>query len=221
MKKLFFGICLMSLIFALCGISTFATTENPAEPETNEIGNVSLVVETPEREDEHAESIYSGWIEKITDSTMWINVGTVAIACLGIIGTVGSKFKNIADLISKKADANTVIDTVKHSVGDICDSFKTELTSVKDELSVTKENEEKLFAILTIFITNAKINSTAKAEIMNYVTGIKKMNGSIEEIVTKANEAIEAAKEAEEKAETPALDAITAETATPAYMELG
>ena len=221
MKKIFLVICLTSLIFALCGTFVFATTENLTEPETSEIESDSVVVEQPANEEESAEAFYSGWIDKITDSTMWVNMGTVAIACLGIIGTVGSKFKNIADLISKKADANTVIDTVKHSVGDICDSFRTELTAVKDELSATKENEEKLFAILTIFITNAKINSTAKAEIMNYVTGIKKMNGSIEEIVTKANEAIEAAKEAEEKTDTPALDAISTELAAPAYMELG
>ena len=209
MKKIFIVMCSVSLIFALCGVFVFATAENTPEDSLNEFDNLTEIGEGANEESEGAEAFYSGWIDKITDSTMWVNVGTVALACLGIIGTVGSKFKNISDLISKKADANTVIDAVKGSAADICDSLKDELHKIKDELSATKSNEEALLAILTMFITNAKINPNAKAEIMNYITGMKKLEGSISEIVAKANEAIEAANEAEEKTDTPALDAIT------------
>ena len=219
MKKIFFILFLTSLIFALCGVLTFATAENPNETETEKLGTARVLVVDDSEEATDAETVYDGWIEKITNSTLWVNIGTVAVACLGIIGTVIGKFKNIAELISKKADANTVVDTVKNSVGDICDTFKLELASVKEELSQTKANEDKLFAILTIFITNAKINPIAKAEIMNYVTGIKKMEGTIEDIVAKANNAIEEAKKAEEKRETPALTSLLAENTS--YMELG
>ena len=219
MKKLFFVLCSVSLIFALCSTFVFATSENTPDVVTGEIDNLTEVGESETADTDTAETFYSGWIDKITDSTLWINIGTVALACIAIIGTVASKFKSILDLISKKADSNTVINTVKDSVEEIRASFKEELRNIKEEISVTESNEETLLAILTIFITNAKINANAKAEIMNYITGIKRLEGSVEEIVKKANETIATANEAEEKTPTPALDELAAAQHT--YMELG
>lgn len=219
MKKTFFVLTLITLIFALCCVSVYATNEDTTEVSNGAITEENTDTEASGEQNPGADAFYSGWIDKITDSTLWVNIGAVGVACLGIISTVVSKFKNIASLISNKADSNTVIDTVKTSVNDICDSFKMEINRIERELAASKNNEEKLVAMLTIFMTNAKINPNAKAEIMSYLTGIKKLDGNIEEIVAAANANIEASKKAEEKSETPALDLITAEA--PTFMELG
>jgi hypothetical protein len=213
MKKILFVIFCMSLIFALCGVFTFATTENTPPPSSVENTGAEDNLSSVPEESESIETV----IDKLTDSTLWINIGTVALACLGIIGTVASKFKVISDLISKKADNNTIVDTLKVSAEDIRKAFNDELEKVREEVKKAKEEEDKIFTILTLFITNAKINPAAKAEIMNYITGIKSLCGDPEEIVKKANEAIAEAIKAEEKPQTPALDAIVKEST----MELG
>ena len=217
MKKIFWVILYASLIFALCGVFCFATSENTTEVQTNETSNVTPSTEQNASIVESNSTIADDVIEKLTDSTLWINIGSVALACLGIIATVGNKFKSITSLISKKADSNTVIDTQKKASDEIREEFKSELQRVKSELTDAKNTGNKLFTILTIFITNAKINPAAKAEIMNYITGIKKFDGTPDEIIENANKAIAEAIVTEEKVETPALDKIVKEN----IMELG
>jgi hypothetical protein len=221
MKKIFYIILLMTLIFSLCCIQSFATAENPQNEETPEIESDNALLEDMDEssESEEADEFYSAWIDKITDSTLWINIGTIAIACLGVVGTVASKFKDIASLISKKADASDVAGALKYASSDICDSFKNELSDIKSQLQRSKDNEEMLLTILTLFVTNAKINNTAKAEIMKYLSGIEKISGSVEDIVSKANDVIAKAEASETAIETPALDAIVSESSD--YMELG
>ena len=222
MKRIFTVIALVVLIFSLCCVSVYATERDTPSTDT-ELGEVAEEIGEPVDgevpAEEEAEAFYSEWIDKITDSTMWINIGSVAVACLGVLGTVLNKFKTITGLISKKADTGTVIDTVKSSVSEICGELNKELDEVKEKLSESQDNEERLLAILTIFITNAKINANAKAEIMSYLTGTKKMAGSVIEIVERANAAIAEAQAVEERPETPALDAIVSENDE--YMKLG
>ena len=68
--------------------------------------------------------------------------------------------------------------------------------------------------ILSIFISNAKINANARAEIMQYITEIKDISGTVAEVVEKANKAIQEANAVEEKQPTPVLDEIMKETQT-------
>ena len=80
-------------------------------------------------------------------------------------------------------------------------------------------NEQRLYAILTLFMTNCKISESAKAEILNILADVKKYDGDISEVVAQAQEAIdEAVRDAEENAPpTPTLDKLLEED----YMELG
>ena len=223
MKKLFlFALCI-TLVFSLLCVSTFATgeditlnTENGVE---YEIPGESDAVERENTENGESEggeqsspsdngAFYSKWIDNLTSSTLWVSIGTYAAAALGIIAFVKKKFGDVISLIHGKADAAAVAAEVKNSGKEIIAEYKKSLAAVEEKLSVTEQNEKKLMAILTIFITNANINPNAKTEIMNYLSGIREFNGTVEEIVKSAAEVISAAKSAEEPAKTPALDAI-------------
>lgn len=215
MKKIIFVLLSLSLIFSLCCVSVFATAETTPEAENEQIDHPTTVTEDAERETDNEIDVDTV-IDKLTDSTLWISIGAVAAACLGIIGTVSSKFKNIIALIARKADSNTVIDSVKDSVSVMSKAFADELDKVKKQLNEAKETEDKLYTILVLFITNAKINPTAKAEIMKLITGTKNFGENPDSVIESVNKAIEAAVAAEEKIVTPALDAIASPT-----MELG
>jgi hypothetical protein len=206
MKKIFYVLLTLSLIFSLCCVSAFASPENADDPANEQIDHATTVVEGDE---DSTVTDVDSIIDKLTDSTLWINIGTVAVACLGIIGTVASKFKNIASLIARKADTNTVIDAVKDSNATISKAFADELEKVNKKLAEAKDTEDKLYTILVLFITNAKINPTAKAEIMKLLTGAKNFGEDPDAVIAAVNKAIEDAVAAEEKVDTPALDAIT------------
>ncbi len=211
MKKIIFVILSLTLIFSLCCVSAFAVSENPSEVETEQIDHAMPVV----GDDEANENTdVDNLIDKLTNSTLWISIGTVAAACLGIIGTVAAKFKNIVALISRKADTKTLMDALKDSNSTISKSFNDELTKVQNQLAEAKSTEDKLYTLLVLFITNVKMNPIAKAEIMKLISGAKNFSDDPDGIIEAVNKAIEEAEEAEEKIETPALDAITT-------MELG
>lgn len=187
-----------------------------------------LDVENADTEAENTapEAFYDGWIDKITDSTMWVNVGTSLLAALGTIAFVISKFGALTELLKGKADGTTILGAIKDSAKETNDKFSKNLESLNKKLDSYEDNEKKLWAILTIFMTHAKISSAAKGEIMELLTGIKDMSGSIAEIVEKASCAIEKA-EAETAAAAPAhpaLEAIIAKSAESTgngdYMEL-
>lgn len=211
MKKIIFVILSLTLIFSLCCVSAFAVSENTSEVKTEQIDHAMPVVGDDEANENHD---VDNLIDKLTNSALWISIGTVAAACLSIIGTVAAKFKNIVALISRKADTKTVIDALKDSNSTISKSFNDELTKVQNQLTEAKSTEDKLYTLLVLFITNVKMNPIAKAEIMKLISGAKNFSDDPDGIIEAVNKAIEEAEEAEEKIETPALDAITT-------MELG
>lgn len=214
------------LVFSLLGVMlpTFAEeaeAESTPPPTSDDIieGNEAIDGGTgavPDTSTEDAKKFYSDWIDSITSSTVWISVASFAVAALGMIAFVRSKFGIVIDLVKRKADASTIGDAVKSAVNDIVDKFTTEMTktrgeleNVRQKLDIAESNEKKLTTILSIFMTNAKINPNARAKIMEYLTGIADISGTVQEIVEKANEEI-AAEKSEEKPQTPALDAILA-----------
>lgn len=159
---------------------------------------------------------------KITDSATWTMIGTGLVTILTILGTVKSKFDKISSLVHNKADN----DTIKGELADLQKELKKayndnhkEVSAVmkryEDALKTTAENEQKLYAILTLFMTNCKISETAKAEILTILADVKKYSGDVSEFVAKAQEAIDNAKE--EAPATPTLDQMLEED----YMDLG
>ena len=164
-------------------------------------------------------------------------VGTSVLSLITFIGVLTSKFswlKNVVEVIRDalggKADKKDVKDAFDGAKEELANEFKTAYTQnferltnmIKQQgeaLNVAAENEKKLYAMLTLFMTHCKISESAKAEILNLATDVKQYSGDVYEIVEQVQEAIEAdIAEAEKDAPpTPTLDEILEEE----YMELG
>ena len=193
-------------------------TETPTESDT-----ASGVVTAPTGENSTpVEDEWEVFKSKITDSATWTMIGTGLVTILTILGTVKSKFDKISSLVHNKADN----DTIKGELADLQKELKKayndnhkEVSAVmkryEEALKTTAENEQKLYAILTLFMTNCKISESAKTEILNLLTDVKKYSGDVNEVVAQVQEAIENAKE--EAPATPTLDQMLEED----YMELG
>ena len=194
---LFAMIVLHMPVFAAEGDAAENPSGSPSTEETEGTANPT---------DTEAEAFYSGWIDKITNSTLWISIGSYVLAAIGVLALVRNKFGAIIELVRSKADGAAITEAIKGAGTEISAAFKNELDAVKKKLDESEDNEKKLMTILTLFVTNAKMNPNAKAEIMKYLSGVKEYAGTVEEIVENANRAIEAADAAEEKAPTPALD---------------
>jgi hypothetical protein len=141
---------------------------------------------------------------------------------LTTLATVKSKFDKISSLVHNKADNDTLKDELKNMEKDLKEAYNANHKEVaatmkryEEALANTEANEQRLYAILTLFMTNCKISESAKAEILNILADVKKYSGDISEFVAQAQEAIDNAKE--EAPETPNLDKLLEED----YMELG
>lgn len=163
---------------------------------------------------------------KITDSATWTMIGTGIVTILTILGTVKSKFDKISSLVHNKADN----DTIKGELAGLQDELKKaynanhkEVTAVmeryEEALKTTADNEQKLYAILTLFMTNCKISESAKAEILNILADVKKYSGNVQEFVAQAQETIDKdiAEKEKDTPPTPNLDQLLEED----YMDLG
>lgn len=202
--------------------------ETPTEDET-----ASGVVTTPTDEEnaptgensaptEDANDEWETFKARITDSATWTMIGTALVTILTTLATVKSKFDKISSLVHNKADNDTLKDELKKMEKDLKEAYNANHKEVaatmkryEEALANTEANEQRLYAILTLFMTNCKISESAKAEILNILADVKKYSGDISEFVAQAQEAIDNAKE--EAPETPNLDKLLEED----YMELG
>ena len=173
--------------------------------------------------DAQAETRISSLVDSITNSSLWVSIGSYILAAIAVISFVAKKFGAISEMIKNKADKSVITAEIKSGVKEMREVFDDEYQKINAELEQHQEKEKQMWAMLTIFMTHAKIPSSAKAEIMNCITGIKDMTGDIKEIVESAEKAICAAeKEAAENATpTPALDEIINTAAVSNVMELG
>lgn len=170
---------------------------------------------------EAAENRINALIDSITSSSLWMSIGAYVMMAIGVIAFVAKYGKKLSDLIKSKADKEAIRAAIDQGVKEMRDDFDEEYGRINAKLEQQYEKEKQMWAILTIFMTHAKIPQAAKSEIMNCITGIKDMTGDLHEIVEKAEEAIIAAeKEAAENATpTPALDDIVNKAKN--VMELG
>lgn len=206
---------------------TEPVSEPITEPETEPV--VDNVVDNEEVVNDAWETFKA----KITDTATWTMIGAALVTILTTVGTVVSKFKQIASLVHNKADNETLKDAIKELETDIKKAYndnhkevsetmaryEEHMKQYREALKNTEENEQRLYAILTLFMTNCKISESAKAEILNILADVKKYEGDIMEFVEQAQEAIDKEIEEQEKmAEpTPTLDQLLEEE----YMELG
>lgn len=211
------------------------TTESVTEPTEDEtaLGGVTTPTEeeTAPTEENSAptDDADEAWEElkaKITDSATWTMIGAALMTVLSVVATVKKTFDKISVLVHSKADNETVQSALKDMEKDLKETFKNNHKEIAETmkryegaLQNYEANEQRLYAILTLFMTNCKISESAKAEILNILADVKKYDGDINEVVAQAQEAIdEAIKDAEGKAApTPTLDRMLEED----YMELG
>ena len=207
---------LVVLIVTTLGMGVYATDGAMVPPPDTTIESTEIpeIVVTDD-------SKFDELLKGLTNSTFWTTTGTTLLAVVACIETFRKKFGVISEHIANKADAKTINAAIKASVTELSDVFDTKLSEIDARLKDTDSNEKILTTILTIFITNANINPNAKAEIMQYLAGIKDINGKVADIVDTANKIIEEANNAEGKEPTPALDAIVSEVETESKMVLG
>ena len=180
-------------------------------------------------EDEAAHISVDEWENfkaKITDTATWTMIGAALMTILTTVGTVKSKFDKISCLMSNKADNDAIKEALRNTEKELSATYNANhkeiakaMKKFEEAQKNTAENEQRLYAILTLFMTNCKISESAKAEILNILADVKKYDGDIIEVVAQAQEAIdEAVKEAEDQAPpTPTLDKMLEED----YMDLG
>ncbi len=154
---------------------------------------------------------FDNMLEKVTNSTFWTTTGTVLAAVVGMLAMLKKHFGTITAMISGKADTRAINEALKTASTEISAEFTNRINELEKKLSEADDDEKKLMAMFTIFVSNANINPNAKAEIMKYLTGIKDISGKVIDVVETANRLITEANKAEEKIPTPTLDAIMSE----------
>lgn len=200
----------------------------PVETDTIPVeGETDLWDATTPTEDEIAtDEAWEALKSKIADSATWTMLGSALVTVLTVVATVKKMFDRISELVHSKADNESVQSALNDMETALKKTFKDNHKEIADTmkryegaLKNYEANEQRLYAILTLFMTNCKISESAKAEILNILADVKKYDGDISEVVAQAQEAIdEAVKDAESKAPpTPTLDKLLEED----YMELG
>ena len=204
MKKIIFVILTIILL-------VFALTASVAATETVDTG---IQDEQTVTEGSGENSYLDSLIDKISTSSFWVTVASFLTAIVAIIAVFKKHFGNISNLIRTKASAEELKTALGDAKTEIAAEYKNSLASIENQIKDEQDNIKKLSVILSIFISNAKINANARAEILQYITEIKDISGTVAEVVEKANRAIEEANAVEEKQPTPVLDEIVKETQT-------
>ena len=204
MKKIIFVILTIIIL-------VFALTASVAATETADTG---IQDEQTVTEGSGENSYLDSLIDKVTTSSFWVTVASFLTAIVSIIAVLKKHFGNISNLIRTKASAEELKTALGDAKTEIAAEYKNSLANIENQIKDEQDNIKKLSVILSIFISNAKINANARAEILQYITEIKDISGTVAEVVEKANKAIEEANAVEEKQPTPVLDEIVKETQT-------
>lgn len=221
---LFVGVLIALSMLLPCAAedSTDMVTEIVTEVVTETVEDAPVEEVT----EEVTEDEWDTFKAKITDSATWTMIGAALATILANAGMLKSKFDNIVSLVRNKADKDDVSGELKDLKEELRKTYNSNhkeiaatLKRYEEALANTEANEQRLYAILTLFMTNCKISESAKAEILNILADVKKYEGSISEFVAQAQEAIDASiKEKEgDTPPTPNLDKLLNED----YMELG
>lgn len=144
---------------------------------------------------------------------MIVTVIGVVVSLFTCVGIFVKKFGSVIALIKNKADSAQVASALKNASADVIDAVQMKHDQITAQLKQSQDNEKLLITVISIFMANVRINPSAKAEILKYLSGIKDCAGDVIDIVEEATAAIEKATAAaeEEAPETPVLDKIKEE----------
>ncbi len=172
-----------------------------AEETTTEVTTETEVVEGMTEKD--LSDYWESFKQKLSDTATWVSIGSGLLTIISTSGLIGYGVKKILALLLDKADKESVKKEFVDLKEQILGEYNTNHKMLEERLEKTESNEDKFFAILSVFMLNCKIPDCAKAEIMAMLTNIKKYSGDISEIVTKAQEAIDNAQNEKMSLESP------------------
>ena len=206
MKKLKLFVTMMLITLAttyICGVGVgTAFAEETATETTTEVTTETEVVEGMTEED--LSEYWESFKQKLSDTATWTSIGAALLTIISTSGLVGYGVKKILALLLDKADKETVKKEFTDLKEQILGEYNTNQKMLTERFEKTESNEDKFFAILSVFMLNCKKPDCARAEIMALLTDIKKYGGDISEIVEKAQEAIENAQNQKMSLEEPA-----------------
>lgn len=202
MKKIRLFLTMMLVALAMtciCGIGVTAFAES-GEIQESQVELPDSMTETDVNE------YWESFKRKISDTATWTSIGAALLTIISTSGVVGYGFKKIIAMLINKADKDSVKKEIVDLKDNILGEYNANHTLIAERLQQTENNEQKLIAILSIFMLNCKIPDCAKAEIMAMLTDIKKYSGDVSEIVGKAQEEINKAQNEKMLLEPPAPD---------------
>ena len=216
MKKFLLSIATV-LLFCLCFTMFASASDTLQEGQGDITTSTDAATETiePSTPKENASELVEYAINLATSSAFWTTVAGVLSALTGGIVFMVRSFNSVKTLVKSKADAKTIKDEISKGIGELTAKYEetvvalnSNIQELKKELEVEKDNSKQLTVMLTSYILNTKIGTSAKGEIMKMASGIKQYTGTAIEMIEKLNNAIETAKKEEEKIDTPALDEV-------------
>lgn len=216
MKKFLLSIATV-LLFCLCFTMFASASDTLQEGQGDITTSTDAATETtePSTPKENASELVEYAINLATSSAFWTTVAGVLSALTGGIVFMVRSFNSVKTLVKSKADAKTIKEEINKGIGELTSKYEetvvalnSNIQELKKELEVEKDNSKQLTVMLTSYILNTKIGTSAKGEIMKMASGIKQYTGTAVEMIEKLNNAIETAKKEEEKIDTPALDEV-------------
>lgn len=233
MKKIFALLICFVVVLTLFTIPCFAEDVSDTASENASVADGENIAQ------EDAKNFYDEFIAEISSVANWAELGVLLTGIIALIAAVRKCVKPISTAVStvvdwmhnKSAKREDVEKAVTNAVCAVRDEYRVERENLIQRYDAIQQSQDRLTTIVVLAFTHMKINPTAKAEIMNMITGAKQASGNVYEDITKIEAAIAEAYASEEKIPTPALDSITkdvAETANsdkadadPVYIPLG
>ena len=218
MKKI---VAVIMTIAVLATLGVVALAEGASDPDDNGAPEPSDTPTEPEPSENDNSGKIDALISAISEGAFWTTVaGALGLMC-ACVYIFKRKFDAVTSKLDKSATAASIGKEAEAIKKDIKEDTAKQFGEIHEDLRSIIEILEKLFTTFVIFEESTKINPNAKKEIMEYVTGIKKVSGTVFENVSSAIETIKEAVEAEPKIETPVTDAAIAESEPAPTMLLG
>ena len=226
MKKIIFILTALVLIFALFTPTVFAEGDETGEPPIVEVETettedaADIPTESEENLSKNAgDEIYDQILGFITNGEIWAKIGVTVISVLALILAIKASLGKICDGIIALKDfiaGKATKDETEKALSEATKSIKAEYEKKHAELMAQNEElsekYDKMTAMITLTVTQLIKSPNARTEIIKLANNSKKITSDVVTVVEQVAEAIADADAAMPKEETPALDAIIAET---------
>ena len=156
----------------------------------------------PESSEDRIDTLMSA----VSSGTFWINTVSILGTALGCIALFKNRFDQMTSKLGKTATSAHLNEQVGTLAGEIKKALGERTETISHDISAMMEDYKLLLTCFTIFIESAKINSNAKKEILDRLTGIKAISEKVTDDVADALEAIKSANAAETPVLTPKTD---------------